>query len=310
MPSVSTQKIQRSRPKLNIVTKTGVSMRDEIKKCCPTGCQIDPITKNLPGFKCIKVLGEGGFGTTFLMQKEQEKIALKVVDIGPGRSDIQDIENELNMLKKLSSKCAKTRVLCYNMKFDYGNSSFIVTEFIDGSSLDKYNFKKPKDFYRIFGQLIDAIEYIHSERIIHFDIKPENIMVTNEGDLKIIDFGGASFADKNGFVKMDTYTPEYALFHPSREGPVTLKRGKEYDWHSAIVTIMDIILQNKDTPKDLQPFGEYKKDYIKKLKLVIDSHIDSKSKNFILPRFKTNVRSILKKNVHSIKKKTNSSKEK
>lgn len=299
----STKKINRGYLKLNIPTTTNISMRNVIKECCSTGCQIEPITKNLPGFKCMKILGEGGFGTTFLMKKGAEKIALKVVDTGPGQSSMQDIDNELKMLKKLSTSCAKRRVLCYNMKFDYGASSFIVTEFIDGTSLDKYKFKRTKDFYSVFGQLIDALEYIHSQDVVHFDIKPQNIMVTNGGDLKIIDFGGASSVDKNGLVKMDTYTPDYALFDPSQEGPVTLKRGKEYDWYSTIITIMEIISLNKNTPKDLQPFGEYILGYIKKLKSVIDSHIDSKSGSFLNSKFKSSARSILQSKMYSRKRK-------
>lgn len=76
----------------------------------------------------------------------------------------------------------------------------IVMEWIDGISLDKWwvnNGKRKAECRRVLSQLFDIVAYLHNHGIYHHDIKPSNILVTNDGRVKLIDFGlsdGPQFA--------------------------------------------------------------------------------------------------------------------
>lgn len=71
-------------------------------------------------------------------------------------------------------------------------------------------FAEPTARY-FFGQLLNGLYYCHSNNICHRDLKPENIMLTENFDLKMIDFGFASNLDKYGTQFLATYcgTPSY-----------------------------------------------------------------------------------------------------
>ncbi len=91
--------------------------------------------------------------------------------------------------------------------FEYGltfqGEQFILFELIDGVGLNYMieNRKLTSDKLKIdlLVQAADGIEYIHKQGYLHRDICPRNMMVTNEGVLKIIDFGLAPGKDRNPF---------------------------------------------------------------------------------------------------------------
>ena len=63
-------------------------------------------------------------------------------------------------------------------------------ELLEGRTLREYIDTEPRDF----GQILQALDAAHTKRIVHCDIKPANIFVTERGDVKLLDFGLASRA--------------------------------------------------------------------------------------------------------------------
>ena len=105
----------------------------------------------------------------------------------------------------------------------------IVMEWVDGKPLDQWKKGRRKaELKRVFGQLLDAIEYLHSRGICHRDIKPSNIIVTADGRVKLIDFG-LSDGPQYATLKQASGTENYAS-PEQREGRAT-------DSHSDIYSL-------------------------------------------------------------------------
>lgn len=109
----------------------------------------------------------------------------------------------------------------YNCENDYNKNQynpFICMEFIKGDRLDELLVKnKRKEYFsleqtiHIISQLLEVLDFIHRKKVIHQDINPNNIMLTEEGTLKLIDFGIAKIGTKRYTYKVKTHgTPEYS----------------------------------------------------------------------------------------------------
>jgi serine/threonine protein kinase len=92
-------------------------------------------------------------------------------------------------------------IVRYISKGNDNNGIYILTEYIDGQTLSDFRLNNP-DFFkskenvrRLILQLLAALEYIHNRQIVHLDLKPDNILITNNGNnLKLIDLG-LSYSD-------------------------------------------------------------------------------------------------------------------
>jgi len=147
-------------------------------------------------YRVLRTLGQGGFGTVYLCQQETpitRRIAVKVLRPGMDtRSILRRFEEERILLSKMDHP-GIARVL------DAGKTAngqpYIAMEYIEGVMVTTYcNNKQLKLHSRlaVFAQVCQAIQHAHQKGVIHRDIKPGNVLVTDvdgKASVKVIDFG-------------------------------------------------------------------------------------------------------------------------
>lgn len=143
-------------------------------------------------FKFIKILGQGACGETVLLKDDMldaEFVCKKYLPCDENyRVDLyKRFLDEIKILYRLNHKNIVRIFNCYLYPASY--SGYIMMEYIIGESIDEYLKKYPQNTKIIFEQVIEAFRYLEQNKIVHRDIRANNIMVTNDGEVKIIDFG-------------------------------------------------------------------------------------------------------------------------
>jgi serine/threonine protein kinase len=93
---------------------------------------------------------------------------------------------------------------------DEGDTVAFVMEYIQGETLKEYIERKRKlsdeEIIRIFSQMLEAVGYVHQQKLVHRDIKPSNFMITSSGSVKLLDFGIAKTTDSSSAEYTQTGT--------------------------------------------------------------------------------------------------------
>lgn len=150
----------------------------------------DNIMLNGNPYRVISQIGRGILGRVYKVSDiSGEVFALKVQEI-EGSAD--DFIKESEVLKKLSNSNCNENVLCI---IDYSldketNTGYILSEYITGTDLRHVGyFNNSNNIGNYIQQLIKGLHYIHKHNIAHLDIKQANVMLTDDGIIKYVDFG-------------------------------------------------------------------------------------------------------------------------
>ncbi|HEX3126118.1 MAG TPA: tetratricopeptide repeat protein [Thermoanaerobaculia bacterium] len=171
-------------------------------------------------YRIERLLSRGGMGTVYLATRDdgqfERRVALKLLH--PGTDDPEDLQRfraERQILARLEHP-AIARL------YDGGETEqgvpFLVLEYVEGLPLDDYcdhNRLEIDDRLRLFRRLLDAVSYAHQNLLVHRDLKPANILVTAEGEPKLLDFGIAKQLAREregepGLTRFRMMTPGYA----------------------------------------------------------------------------------------------------
>ncbi|MCL6591997.1 MAG: protein kinase family protein [Firmicutes bacterium] len=144
-------------------------------------------------FKYIKQLGGGGTGDTHLFKDETTDMLFAFKKYAPKNVDYVDehykrFVDEIKILFKISHPNI-VRIYNYYL-YPKQKLGYIQMEYVDGVTIDEYvPFLYDKQWRDIFREVISAFEYLEKNRILHRDIRPANILIDNNENIKIIDFG-------------------------------------------------------------------------------------------------------------------------
>ena len=143
-------------------------------------------------YKNLKWLGEGSFGLTLLLEDEtiNEKFVCKKYSplLGVDKEKYyKNFLNEIKLMYKINHNNI-VRVFSYYMYEKY-YTGYVLMEYIDGVSINKFLNEHPEFVDDIFEQVIEGFSYLESKKILHRDIRSSNILVDYMGYVKIIDFG-------------------------------------------------------------------------------------------------------------------------
>jgi len=147
------------------------------------------LPKQLGRFEPIDILGKGAQGIVYLAEDTQlgRKVAIKTLD--KRRQDAEQLNQEAKNVSKLSHPHI---IPLYEIGFNQ-DSPFLVYQYYEGEQLKQRLQRETKlkqlDAVKISDQLLDGIGYAHKNNIIHRDLNPSNLLIDNEGNTKIMDFG-------------------------------------------------------------------------------------------------------------------------
>ncbi|MFO0827736.1 MAG: serine/threonine-protein kinase [Phycisphaerales bacterium] len=148
------------------------------------------------GFKSLARIGQGAASELHLVQdpKTKQIWALKHVVRHTDRDDrfIQQVEDEYAIGKHLDHRNVRGTYEIFRKKKLFRTIEIgLLLEYVDAGSIDQRMPKTQLDAVRIFAQVARGLAHMHEKGYVHADIKPTNVMVTDDGTVKIIDLGQA-----------------------------------------------------------------------------------------------------------------------
>jgi eukaryotic-like serine/threonine-protein kinase len=186
-----------------------------------------PAPGRIGPYSLIRLLGAGGVGSVYLVERMRggapKRMALKVLSPhAAGPSFIERFHREQHILGSFDHPNI-TRML------DVGKSEtgqpYLVMEYVNGVHLDDYCDAHQlgiRERIELFLQVCDAVAYAHRNLVVHLDLKPSNILVSEDGVVKLLDFGTSKLIQPDSFLTTTVLaTPAYASPEQLRNEPVT-----------------------------------------------------------------------------------------
>jgi serine/threonine-protein kinase len=169
--------------------------------------------KTIAHYEILRRLGAGGSGVVFAANDTllQRPVVLKMLRTGPLTAE--EMRSTVLREARLASAIEHPNVCSIYEVGESGNEAYIAMQYVPGQSLDKLIERGPANLQLVLSvgiQIADGLQAAHALGIFHRDLKPQNVMLTDGGLIKILDFGMAR-----------RLPPEDARFDPAQ--PVSTK---------------------------------------------------------------------------------------
>ncbi|XP_055692485.1 serine/threonine-protein kinase MARK2 isoform X14 [Lutzomyia longipalpis] len=196
-----------------------------------------PAEEHIGKYKLLKTIGKGNFAKVKLARHVPtgKEVAIKIIDktqLNPG--SLQKLFREVRIMKMLDHP----NIVKLFQVIETEKTLYLVMEYASGGEVFDYlvlhGRMKEKEARAKFRQIVSAVQYCHQKRIIHRDLKAENLLLDSEMNIKIADFGFSNEFTPGS--KLDTFcgSPPYAA--------PELFQGKKYDGPEVDVWSLGVIL--------------------------------------------------------------------
>lgn len=177
------------------------------------------IDETIGPYRILREIAQGGMGTVFEARRDDgefdQKVAIKLTDRGPFSDELVNrFFRERQILAQLEHP---NIVRLLDGGVTANRLPYFVMELITGSPISGYckdNNLDVRKRIELFLQICSAVAYAHRRLIVHRDLKPSNILVTEEGQIKLLDFGIAKILADDPNIQTRTQnapmTPGYA----------------------------------------------------------------------------------------------------
>jgi len=197
-----------------------------------------------------RVLGQGGFGITYVAQDYQSKQLFAIKEFFPdtmatrtGSHSVSAYSGQmaenfiygkqcfLEEAKTLAEFIGNPNIVRIHQYFEENGTAYFVMDFVHGVSLDAYLKQNGgrlswERATAILYPVMDALSAVHARGIIHRDVTPDNIILTDDGGVKLLDFGAARYSLGDRSRSLDVvlkhgYAPKEQYTRRGRQGPFT-----------------------------------------------------------------------------------------
>ncbi|MGM2417582.1 serine/threonine protein kinase [Bacillus cereus group sp. BceL062] len=207
-------------------------------------------------YKVIETLGSGAFGTTYLVEKDNNTYALKLIRENImilDNNDVRRIEREIKILKTVPGNGTVKYIDDGLYEDGPDKYRYIVMEYVQGENLESFIKRSGSLAVHIASKIIfnvfTAINNIHLAGVLHRDLKPANIILTDEKEynVTILDFGISKLIDASTLTTTGQGMGTYAYMPPEQ-----LKSAADIDYRADYYSIGSIFYELLTNEKPLQ----------------------------------------------------------
>ncbi len=173
-------------------------------------------------YQIVDLLGQGGMGAVYRARDTRLRISIAIKELLPqpglDAETLSHLRGQFEQEAQILARLDHPHLVNVTDYFDEGGRAYLVMKFIEGESLADYIAREgalpEAQVLTWAGQILEALTYCHAQRILHRDIKPQNIVIQPDGSAVLVDFGLVKLWDpadpRTRTAIRGAGTPEYA----------------------------------------------------------------------------------------------------